>query len=81
MLMLVLSRKIEESIMIGDDIEIVVLSTEGDTVKIGIKAPKNVEIFRKEIYENIEKENREALFNNMTSDQLKNIAKNLNSKK
>lgn len=59
--MLVLSRKKGESIMIGKDIEIVILQTEGDTVKIGIQAPKNVEILRKEIYENIQQSNAEAV--------------------
>lgn len=58
--MLVLSRKLNESIMIGGDIEIVVLGTEGDTVKLGISAPKEVSIFRKELYEAIQQSNREA---------------------
>ena len=58
--MLVLSRKKGESIMISDTIEIVVLETEGETVKLGIKAPKNVEIHRKEVYMTIQESNREA---------------------
>lgn len=58
--MLVLSRKLNESIMIGGDIEIVVLATEGDTVKLGITAPKEVSIFRKELYETIQESNRAA---------------------
>ncbi|MGP0584718.1 carbon storage regulator CsrA [Paenibacillus timonensis] len=58
--MLVLSRKKGESIMISDTIEIVVLETEGETVKLGIKAPKNVEIHRKEVYMAIQESNREA---------------------
>jgi carbon storage regulator len=58
--MLVLARKKGESIMIGDQIEIVILSTEGDTVRIGIKAPKQIEIYRKEIYEDIQESNKEA---------------------
>ena len=48
--MLVLSRKIGESIMIGDDIEITLVSTEGSKVRIGIQAPVDVPVHRKEIY-------------------------------
>ncbi|SEC34259.1 carbon storage regulator CsrA [Paenibacillus sp. GP183] len=58
--MLVLARKKGESVMIGDQIEVVILSTEGDTVRIGIKAPKQIEVYRKEIYENIQESNKEA---------------------
>jgi carbon storage regulator len=59
-LMLVLSRKTGEAIQIGDDIEISVLSIAGDQVKIGISAPKNVDIHRKEIYLSIQEENNKA---------------------
>lgn len=59
--MLVLSRKIDESIMIGSNIEVVVLGVEGDHVKLGIRAPKEVEIFRKELYVSIQASNREAV--------------------
>lgn len=58
--MLALSRKVNESIMLGNDIEVTVLEIKGDQVKIGIKAPKNVSIFRKEIYVQIEEENKKA---------------------
>ncbi|WP_100405455.1 carbon storage regulator CsrA [Bacillus solitudinis] len=58
--MLVLSRKVKEAIQIGDDIEITVLSIEGDQVKLGINAPRHVEIHRKEIYLAIQEENNEA---------------------
>lgn len=58
--MLVLSRKLNESIIIDGEIEIVVLATEGDTVKLGITAPKEVSIFRKELYEAIQESNRAA---------------------
>jgi carbon storage regulator len=58
--MLVLSRKNNESIIIGGHIEIVVLGVEGETVKLGIRAPKEVAIYRKELYETIQAENLEA---------------------
>lgn len=48
--MLVLTRKARQSIMIGDDVEVFVLSTTGKTVRIGIQAPRDIPIFRKEIY-------------------------------
>ena len=59
--MLVLARKKGESIVIGDGIEITVLSSEGDTVKLGVTAPKHVEIHRKEVYEAIQKSNEAAV--------------------
>ncbi|MBT2661800.1 carbon storage regulator CsrA [Bacillus sp. ISL-45] len=58
--MLVLTRKNGETIKIGDDIEITIVSSKNDQVKIGIKAPKNIEILRKEIYEQIKEENQQA---------------------
>ncbi|MBU1075765.1 MAG: carbon storage regulator CsrA [Spirochaetes bacterium] len=59
--MLVLARKINQSIILNDDIEVMVLDVQGEQVKLGIKAPKSVKIFRKEVYESIQKENIEAL--------------------
>lgn len=58
--MLVLSRKINETILIGDNIEIVVVAVSGDNVRLGIKAPKDVKILRSEVYEDIQKQNQEA---------------------
>mgnify|MGYP001362341550 CR=1 FL=1 len=58
--MLILSRKKGEAIKIGDDIEITVIAVQGDQVKIGIDAPKTVEVYRKEIYEQIQEENKQA---------------------
>jgi carbon storage regulator len=54
--MLVLTRKTNQSIMIGDDIEISVLSTSGEKVRIGISAPRSVPVFRKEIYVEIKQD-------------------------
>ena len=57
--MLALSRKQGESIMIGNDIEITILDIRNDQVKIGISAPKQVGIYRKEIYLQIQEENKQ----------------------
>lgn len=59
--MLVLSRKKGESIMIGDQIEVKVLAIDGDQVKIGIVAPKSVNVHRSEIFDAIQQQNKEAL--------------------
>jgi carbon storage regulator len=59
--MLALTRKRGESIMIGDNVEVVVLGVQNDQVKLGIIAPKSVPVHRKEIFEQIKAENREAL--------------------
>jgi len=58
--MLVLSRQRDETIMIGDDIEITVVDIRGDKVRLGITAPSTVPVHRKEVYEAIQRENREA---------------------
>lgn len=58
--MLVLSRKINQSVMIGDDIEVIVLETKGDTAKLGIVAPRDVKVFRQEIYLAIKDENQRS---------------------
>jgi len=58
--MLVLTRKPEESIILGGNIEIKVLGIEDGKVKIGIKAPREVDIYRKEVYLEIQEENKQA---------------------
>jgi carbon storage regulator len=55
--MLVLTRKSNQSIMIGDDVEVSVLSIMGEKVRIGIQAPREVPVFRKEVYLEIQQEN------------------------
>jgi carbon storage regulator len=75
--MLVLTRKKNESIIIADNIELTILELQGDQVKIGIKAPKEVEIFRKEIIVKIEVENKKAIEGNI---DFKNFLKKNNKK-
>ena len=58
--MLVLTRKTNESIIIGDNIAVTVVAVEGDQVRLGITAPKDIAVHRQEVYEQIKKENLEA---------------------
>ncbi len=58
--MLVLSRQRDETIMIGDDIEITIVDIRGDKVRVGINAPKEISVHRKEVYDAIQQENRRA---------------------
>jgi carbon storage regulator len=58
--MLVLARKINESIVIGDSIHVSVIDIKGDQVKLGIDAPKQVKVYRQEVYDAIQEENRKA---------------------
>lgn len=71
--MLIVTRKKGQSIMIGDDIQITVSKLEDGSVKLGIDAPKELTILRKEIYEEIKNENKEAM--NINIDMLKNLKK------
>ena len=57
--MLVLSRQRDESIMIGDDVEITIVDVRGDKVRLGINAPRSISVHRKEIYEAIQREKEE----------------------
>lgn len=58
--MLVLTRKENQSIVIGEDIEIKVIAVEGEQIKLGIEAPKHIEVHRKEIFLSIQDENKQA---------------------
>ena len=59
--MLILSRKIDEKIKIGDEITITLIDVHGDQVKIGVEAPKNVKVFRQEVFDAIQNENNAAV--------------------
>ncbi|MBI5098513.1 MAG: carbon storage regulator CsrA [Nitrospirae bacterium] len=76
--MLVLTRKSGESINIGDDITITIVEIKGNSVRLGIKAPASLKIYRKELYEKIKQEN--LLSSNLFMDEFKKINKVLRSK-
>lgn len=59
--MLVLTRKPGETVMLGEEIQVKIVSVDGDQVKIGIEAPRALKIYRREVYEAIQKENEAAL--------------------
>jgi carbon storage regulator len=71
--MLVLSRQRDETIMIGDDIEITVVDIRGDKVRLGINAPKSVQVHRKEVYLAIKRENERSA--NVKPDDIAGISK------
>lgn len=58
--MLVLSRQRDETIMIGDDVQITVVDVRGDKVRLGITAPRHIQVHRKEVYDAIKRENQQA---------------------
>lgn len=70
--MLVLSRQRDQTIMIGDDIEITVVDIRGDKVRLGINAPTDIPVHRKEVYEAIKRENRAAA--SMKPEDITNVA-------
>lgn len=73
--MLALSRKTGESIIIDNDIEVTILEIKGDQVKLGIKAPKSVPIYRKEIFAQIKEENMNTFADEGGMEMLKNLGK------
>jgi len=58
--MLILSRKANEKIMIGDDISVTIMEIRGDQIRVGVEAPKNVKVYRQEVFNAIKDENRAA---------------------
>lgn len=66
--MLVLTRKKGQKLIINNDIEIIILDARGDSVKVGVQAPKNVTIFREEVYEEIKKANEQSIKATIVSD-------------
>ncbi|MEJ5349296.1 MAG: carbon storage regulator CsrA [Desulfosoma sp.] len=58
--MLILTRKVGEAIRIGDDIQVVITAVDQNKVKVGIQSPRHVPIFREELYQKIQEENRQA---------------------
>lgn len=69
--MLVLTRRVDESIIIGDDVKVIIVDVRGDQVKLGIEAPREISVHREEIYKEIQEENRRAaLARDVSLDQL-----------
>jgi len=64
--MLILSRKLNEKIVTGDGVVVSIVEIRGDQVKLGIEAPKSVKVFRQEVYDAIQEENRLAARSTMT---------------
>ena len=73
--MLALSRKCGEAIVIGNNVEVTVLEIKGDQVKIGINAPKSVPVFRKEIFVQIEEENKKAAIQEQSRETIEELFK------
>lgn len=72
--MLILSRKIDEKIKIGNDITITLIDVHGDQVKIGVEAPKDVKVFRQEVFDAIQNENKAAVVDTKDSETEKAIS-------
>lgn len=70
--MLILSRKIDEKIKIGNDITVTLIGVSGDQVKIGVEAPKNIKVFRQEVFDDIQRQNKAAAQGNI---KLENLSK------
>ncbi len=79
--MLILARKVGESVVIGDNIEITVVELRGDVVRLGINAPVDVPVYRKEIYDQIVKENLVSSDVDLSLEELGNMVSNSRNKK
>jgi carbon storage regulator len=74
--MLVLTRRAGESVMIGDDVVITVLEARGDVIRLGIQAPRDVQVHREEVYKELQAANREAA--SPTDDAVRALTRMLN---
>jgi len=74
--MLVLTRRAGESVMIGDDVVITVLEARGDVIRLGIQAPRDVQVHREEVYKELQAANREAA--SPTEDAVRSVTRMLN---
>ena len=74
--MLILSRKTDQAIKIGDDITITIIDIHGDQVKIGVDAPRDVKVFRQEVFNAIKTENTAAA--SVNTDKILDLSKSLN---
>ena len=72
--MLILSRKTDQQIKIGDDITLTIIEIRGDQVKIGVEAPKDVKVFRQEVFDAIQNENKAAVVDTQESGNEKAIS-------
>ena len=72
--MLILSRKTNEKIIIGNDITVSIIEVRGDQVKIGVEAPRTVKVYRQEIYQAIQSENKEAVISVNSDSQLNELS-------
>lgn len=73
--MLVLTRKLNESIMVGDDVKITIVDVKGDQVKLGITAPRQIAVHREEVYREIQKENQQAALSKPSLENLEKLLK------
>ncbi|PCJ19054.1 MAG: carbon storage regulator [Candidatus Cloacimonadota bacterium] len=72
--MLVLTRKKNQKIMIGDDIELTIVDIKNEQIKLGISAPRHVKVFRKEVYDAIQEENKAAIQTDISPEKLKALS-------
>jgi len=79
--MLVLSRKLNETILIGENIRVTILGIEGDKIKIGVSAPREVRVFREELIEATKNANKQALSAPIVSFDLSKIGKTIPKEK